>query len=200
MEGHTPDRARREIYTKQRGVVKTLVRAARKLHFSARIENCSNTKQLFSVSNGLPGKSKTTPFPSDIPRSALPDRFCLFFSPKIQNIRQNLDAHSSESEAFSLEEFSTRVKSALHFQNPRKGSFNTTAETSIRKRSASKSDWQSGRIPETLHYRDCQLAESLNGVAARAGYNPTGKRNFRSVPCSEGFILLHRHSIYNFIL
>ena len=61
VEGHTPDRARREIYTKQRGVVKTLVRAARKLHFSARSENCSNTKQLFSVSNGLLGKSKTTP-------------------------------------------------------------------------------------------------------------------------------------------
>ena len=33
----------REIYTKQRGVVKTLVRAARKFHFRARIENCSNT-------------------------------------------------------------------------------------------------------------------------------------------------------------
>ena len=61
----------REIYTKQRGVVKTLVRAARKLHFFARIENCSNTKQLFSVSSGLLGKSKTTPLPSDIPRSAL---------------------------------------------------------------------------------------------------------------------------------
>ena len=43
----------REIYTKQRGVVKTLVRAARKLHFSARIENCSNTKQLFSVPVGF---------------------------------------------------------------------------------------------------------------------------------------------------
>ena len=72
----------REIYTKQRGVVKTLVRAARKLHFSARIENCSNTKQLFSVSSGLLGKSKTTPLPSDIPRSALQDRFCMFFSKK----------------------------------------------------------------------------------------------------------------------
>ena len=72
----------REIYTKQRGVVKTLVRAARKLHFSARIENCSNTKQLFSVSSGLLGKSKTTPLPSDIPRSALQDRFRMFFSQK----------------------------------------------------------------------------------------------------------------------
>ena len=91
----------REIYTKQRGVVKTLVRAARKLHFSARIENCSNTKQLFSVSSGLLGKPKTTPLPSDIPRSALQDRFCMFFSQKIQNIRQDLVAHPSEPATFS---------------------------------------------------------------------------------------------------
>ena len=76
--------------------MKTLVRAARKLHFSARIENCSNTKQLFSVS-----KSKTTPLPSDIPRSALQDRFCMFFSKKIQNIRQDLDARPSEPATFS---------------------------------------------------------------------------------------------------
>ena len=29
------------------------------------------------------------------------------------------------------------------------------------------------------------IAASLNGVAARAGYNQTGKRNFRSVPCID---------------
>ena len=81
--------------------MKTLVRAARKLHFSARIENCSNTKQIFSVSSGLLGKSKTTPLPSDIPRSALQDRFCMFFSQKIQNILQDLDAHPSEPATFS---------------------------------------------------------------------------------------------------
>ena len=91
----------REIYTKQWGVVKTLVRAARKLHLSARIGNCSNTRQLFSLSNGLLGKSKTTPLPSDIPRSALQDRFCVFFYQKIQNIRQDLDAHPSEPATFS---------------------------------------------------------------------------------------------------
>ena len=44
--------------------MKTLVRAARKLHFSVRIGNCSNTKQLFSVSSGPLSKSKTTPLPS----------------------------------------------------------------------------------------------------------------------------------------
>ena len=81
--------------------MKTLVRAARKLHFNVRIENCSSTKQLFSVSRRPPGKSKTTPPPSDIPRSALPDRFCMFFSQKIHNIWQDLDAHPSEPATFS---------------------------------------------------------------------------------------------------
>ena len=81
--------------------MKTLVRAARKLHFTVRTENCSNTKQLFSVSSRLLGKSKTTPLPSDIPRSALPGIFCMFFSQKIHNIRQDLDAHPSEPATFS---------------------------------------------------------------------------------------------------
>ena len=92
----------RYIYTKQRGVVMTLVRATRKLHFSVSIENCSNIKQLFLVSNGLLGKSKPTPLPSEIPRSVPQDRFCMFFSQKIQNIRQDLDAYPSEPSAFSL--------------------------------------------------------------------------------------------------
>ena len=81
--------------------MKTLVRAARKLHFTVRTENCSNTKQLFSVSSRLLGKSKTTPPPSDIPRSALPDRFCMFFSQKIHNIPQDLDSQPSEPATFS---------------------------------------------------------------------------------------------------
>ena len=88
VEGHTPDCAQRS--TPSIYIIQTLVRAARKLHFSARIENCSNTKQLFSVSNGLLSKSKTTPLPSDIPHSALQDRFCMFLSQKFQNIRQDL--------------------------------------------------------------------------------------------------------------
>ena len=53
------------------------------------------------MSSGLLGKSKTTPLPSDIPRSALQDRFCMFFSQKIQNIRKDLDAHPSEPATFS---------------------------------------------------------------------------------------------------
>ena len=52
----------REIYSKQRGIVKTLVRAARKLHFNARIENCSNTKCCGTQSHKYTrGKRKTFP-------------------------------------------------------------------------------------------------------------------------------------------
>ena len=158
-------------------------------------ENCSNTRQLFSVSNGLLGKSKTTPLPSDIPRSALQDRFCMFFSQKIQNIRQDLDDHPSEPATFSpydgpklclfqpvteeeirklivesptktcmLDPIPTSLtKECLSDLLPlitrivnsslcsRKGSFNTTAETSVRKRSA----WnQAVCIQKEPQYRD----------------------------------------------
>ena len=114
------------------------------------------------------------------PRSALQDRFCMFFSQKIQNIRQDLDAHPSEPATFSpcdgpklclfqpvteeeirklIVESPTKTcmldliptsltKECLSDLLPlitrivnsslcsRKGSFNTTAETSVRKRSA----------------------------------------------------------------
>ena len=50
------------------------------MHREIYTKHCSNTKQLFSVSNGLLGESKTTPIPSEIPSSALPDRFYMFFS------------------------------------------------------------------------------------------------------------------------
>ena len=66
------------------------MKAARKCHIRSRIENCANTKQLYTVSNELHGKSKTMPLPSDIPHSKLPDRFCTFLSQKIQTIRDEL--------------------------------------------------------------------------------------------------------------
>ena len=46
-------------------------------------------------------------------------------------------------------------------------------------------------ISETLHYRDCPLAASLNGVAARAGYNQTGKRNFGLCRAETGYRGFH---------
>ena len=45
------------------------------------------------MSDKLLDKSRTTPLPSDIPRSDLPDRFCdFFFCDKIKRIRDDLDS------------------------------------------------------------------------------------------------------------
>ena len=54
------------------------------------------------VSSELLGKSKSTPLPTDTPRSELPNRFSHFFSDKIKKIRDDFDAISSEEPAFTL--------------------------------------------------------------------------------------------------
>ena len=54
----------------------------------------------------------------------------------VQAGRSNPYAKETWTGSEWLEEFSTCVKSAFQLQNPRKGSFNAAAETSIRKRSA----------------------------------------------------------------
>ena len=49
--------------------------------------SCSTTKQLFSVSDELFCKAKTTSLPPNIPIADLPQHFCDFFVTKIKRIR-----------------------------------------------------------------------------------------------------------------
>ena len=73
----------------------------------------------------------------------------------VQAGRSNPYAKETWTGSEWLEEFSTCVKSAFHLQNPRKGSFNAAAETSIRKRSA----WnQAVCIQKEPQYRDSNLS------------------------------------------
>ena len=56
-----------------------------------------------SVQRTQLGKSsRTAPLPSDIPRSDLPDRFCDFFSDKIDRICDDLDSRSCEPPAVAI--------------------------------------------------------------------------------------------------
>ena len=71
--------------------MKRCIQDARKLHYSSKIDISSTTKQLFSVSDELLGKAKTTSLPSNIPIVDLPQRFCDFFLTKIKQIREDLD-------------------------------------------------------------------------------------------------------------
>ena len=73
----------REIYAKERAVVKACVQEAKRRFYCEKIDSSSSCSQLSAVSSELLGKSSTAPLPSDIPRSDLPDRFCDLFSDKI---------------------------------------------------------------------------------------------------------------------
>ena len=81
----------RDIYISAKRFVTNLVLKAKSRYFSSKIENCTSSKQLFSVSNGLMGKEKSTPLPNCFPMSQLPNIFCDFFLDKTAKIRKELD-------------------------------------------------------------------------------------------------------------
>ena len=89
----TRHRVHMEIYAKERAAVRACVQETKRRFFCEKIVFSSSCKQLFAVSDKLLDKSRTTPLPSDIPRSDLLDRFCnFFFCDKIKRIRDDLDS------------------------------------------------------------------------------------------------------------
>ena len=92
----------REIFVKEKAAVRSCVQAAKRKFYCSRIDSKCSSKQLFSVSNELLGKSRSAPLPSDVPRSKLPQRFCDFFSGNISNPRDDLDSRSCEPPTFAV--------------------------------------------------------------------------------------------------
>ena len=92
----------REIYANERAVVKACVQETKRRFYCEKIDSSSSCRQLCAVSSELLGKSSTAPLPSDIPRSDLPDRFCDFFSDKIDRIRDDLDSRSCKPPTFAI--------------------------------------------------------------------------------------------------
>ena len=91
----------REIFITERDTVRMCVQEGRRTFYNDRI-NCteSSSKQLFAVTNELLGKPKMKSFPSNIPRSELPQRFCEYFSEKIQKLRDDLDSQQCDPPTF----------------------------------------------------------------------------------------------------
>ena len=85
----------REIFIKEQATVKRYIRDTRKLHYSSKIDVCSTTKELFSVSDEPLGKAKTTSLPSDIPIADLSQHFCDFYV-----IREDLDSCPHDPPSF----------------------------------------------------------------------------------------------------
>ena len=82
--------------------MKACVQEAKRRFYCEMIDSSSSCRQLFAVSSELLGKSSTAPLPSEIPRSDLPDRFCDFFSDKIDRARDDLDSRSCEPPTFAI--------------------------------------------------------------------------------------------------
>ena len=81
----------RQLFVKSCNEVKTLFRAAKKDYYCSRLTDCTSGRQLYSLTNELPGTSKDSCLPNSIPACDLPDSFCTLFCDKSSKIRDELD-------------------------------------------------------------------------------------------------------------
>ena len=91
----------RQMYVKQRNVVKRLSRNAMKAQHTLKITNCKTTKQLHLCSDNILGKCKTSPLPTNISKSDLPNTFSTYFTDKIEKIRNEIDLQKSAAPSFT---------------------------------------------------------------------------------------------------
>ena len=73
-------------------LVNSIVHQAKTSFYNAKILSCTTSRQLFTLTGSLLGKTKSTPLPTSISASDLPVRFSDYFSNKINVIRHNLDS------------------------------------------------------------------------------------------------------------
>ena len=81
----------RQNYENKVKAVNSLVSRKRVNHISSTVTNAKNSRDLFSVLNGLLGTNSNSPLPNTHDMSELPNAFSLFFTSKIQNLRKKLD-------------------------------------------------------------------------------------------------------------
>ena len=87
----------REISIEKSKASVKMINKSRKDYYSSEINSCSTSKQVFSISDSLLGKSKSKQLPNDLPMSQLPETFSQYFVDKIKNIRQELDNSTNSS-------------------------------------------------------------------------------------------------------
>ena len=103
------------IFTASKRIVTRLVERARSRYYCEQISECKSSRQLFSISNSLIGKEKSTPLPTSHPLSDLPDIFCEFFLEKTAKIRKELD---SQPVSVISSNVSVQLSSALDVFQP----------------------------------------------------------------------------------
>ena len=90
-----------QIYSQAKNLVTSIIVKAKSSYYSSQISNCSNSKQIFDISNRILGKAQSSPLPSNLPASQLPDKFCEFFISKVSKIRSDLDQLVTDSGSIS---------------------------------------------------------------------------------------------------
>ena len=95
----------KDIYNQAKRFVTSLVRKARISYYCQKISESNSSKQLFSITNTLMGKTQSSPLPTSIPLTSLPDAFCDFFLSKVSKIRAELDNLLVTSSDFESQSF-----------------------------------------------------------------------------------------------
>ena len=77
--------------TYEKKTVTKIVHDAKLAHFSSKIVDCTNCKQLFHVTDKLLGRHKSSLLPTTISLDCLPDQLSSYFHDKEAIIRNQLD-------------------------------------------------------------------------------------------------------------
>ena len=93
----------KQIYSKAKNFVTSLVRKAKSSYLCSKISECQSSKQIFSITNNLLGKVKTTPLPTNIPMIQLLDAFFDYFISKVTKIGNDLDSMSANVSSSALQ-------------------------------------------------------------------------------------------------
>ena len=102
------------IFQTANSVVNAIVHSAKTAHYNTKILACSTSKQLHNITNTLLGQSESSPLPSTVHPSHLPQAFADFFANKIATIRHSLDIDSTSSPTCNDPQFLGQPLAAFH--------------------------------------------------------------------------------------
>ena len=105
----------KQIFIASKQLVTSIADNAKASFFSAKIATASTSKELFTITNMLMARVKTTPLPTIFPKEQLPSLFANYFLSKIKAIRDELDMKPSSS-ADTVSETSFSGKHLTSFQ------------------------------------------------------------------------------------
>ena len=102
------------IFQTANSAVNAIVHSAKPAYYNTKILACSTSKQLHNITNNLLGKSESSPLPSTVHSSRLPQAFVDFFANKIATIHHSLGIDSTSSPTCNDPQFLGQPLSAFH--------------------------------------------------------------------------------------